>query len=185
MAEQGAAQKQLISILGEMEELASTGAISRLGGAQGHSVQVMPDEHYLLPEPLGPAFLRCLEVQQDYKEITLLGVALHDITCNFSTCSQGQRGEGAYRTLKREGFAALHLPLARESFCFEGRFRRQLDSHLLARIGELNAGDDHLYRLASERLGRQMVDAGGTHLPLHIQPLMHETVEVPQGHDEL
>ena len=59
---QQAAHSDLKRVLDEMSALAEAGALTRLGSARGRSVQIMPDEHYHLPEPLGPAFLRCLEV---------------------------------------------------------------------------------------------------------------------------
>ena len=59
---QQAAHADLKRVLDEMSALAEAGALTRLGSARGRSVQIMPDAHYQLPEPLGPAFLRCLEV---------------------------------------------------------------------------------------------------------------------------
>ncbi|KAL6776036.1 CGL13 [Auxenochlorella protothecoides x Auxenochlorella symbiontica] len=55
-------QEEVERLTARLEALRAAGVIASLAEAQGPSVQVVPDRHFLLPEPLGPAFVRCARV---------------------------------------------------------------------------------------------------------------------------
>uniref|UniRef100_A0A1D2A2H5 Uncharacterized protein n=1 Tax=Auxenochlorella protothecoides TaxID=3075 RepID=A0A1D2A2H5_AUXPR len=143
-------QEEVERLTARLEALRAAGVIASLAEAQGPSVQVVPDRHFLLPEPLGPAFVRCARRQRD----TAKGQGGGSLSPR-QRHAQRRRSDGT-------GFPGLFTPAGHESFALGGAARKRLDPALLERIATLNPGDQLLWSVARDRL---LARGAGQRLP--------------------